>query len=485
MSAAHRQRDGDEERTVLVSVELVDAAAKAPVRRPAAVRRPEPMRPPVPPSRRGPTVIRPAFDEEALSYIDPADLARAGSQMTVAPGEVEAPSLREVRPPRRKKGPVEDLVVVSPSETDWTRSRPVERSNPTTGVAPGARGPGRRWLWPMLGVGATGATVMVVLMAAGAEPEVVVTPPVMVAEPEAVELESPVGQARAGAAEQSRLPAEARQARDVAAESETVAAETAEGEAAEAKAEQVVSTRVVEGPPVWRQTNESSNPWVEVKGAPPRTALGLGETRAGLTGFGPGDGVFAPTYDFRIQQREVSWEELGRFIFAEQRDSPIVPSWSPTDTAERAVMPATQVPWALADAYCRAMGGELPSEAEWEWAARGPTLATYPWGEDLPYADRVRFRAAAPVVLAAVGTMVQDVTRGARPIHDLLGNASEWTRDAWPGRDGYRAVRGWPLGKAGQPLPREGLSYRRAACADPGCAVEADFDVIGFRCVMR
>lgn len=471
-TVTHRPRAGAEERTVLVSVELVDAAARAPLRRPAAPRRPEAARHQEPAHRSGPTVIRPAFEPEAVDYVDPADLARAASQMTIAPGEVEAPALRGERPARRRKGPDEDLVVVSPSETDWTRRRAASGPATHIGAAPHAPATRRRWLWPLLGLGVTTATVVVVL-ATRSEPELVVTPPVLVAMPEAVEREEPIGQAEP---EKVEVVSQQRPRTGPGAWSAKTSL---------AKPAEPTPAKSAEAPPVWQQTNATLNRWVEVAGAPPRTALGLTKERPGLTGFVPEDAVFAPTYDYRMQQREVSWEELGRFIFASRREAPVVPTWSPEDAEARAAMPATQVPWELADAYCRALGGELPSEAEWEWAARGPTLATYPWGEALPYADRVRFRRGMPVALAPVGTMGQDVTAGAKPIHDLMGNAAEWTRDVWPGDGELRAVRGWPLGRSGDPLPREGLTYRRAGCAGEGCVAGADFDLIGFRCVMR
>jgi formylglycine-generating enzyme required for sulfatase activity len=88
--------------------------------------------------------------------------------------------------------------------------------------------------------------------------------------------------------------------------------------------------------------------------------------------------------------------------------------------------PAAGVAWADAEAFCNRVGGRLPTEAEWEAAARSiaPRGATYLWGDDASGAARV----------AHVGTgRLADV--GSTPdlpaILDLAGNAWEWTSDCW------------------------------------------------------
>ena len=97
-------------------------------------------------------------------------------------------------------------------------------------------------------------------------------------------------------------------------------------------------------------------------------------------------------------------------------------------------LPVIQVTWDGASRYCRHVGKRLPTEAEWELAARGVSRRRFPWGDAAPRCDGVRFGrgkgggcADPPATLAPVGTSPQDVTPSG--IHDLGGNASEWVQD--------------------------------------------------------
>ena len=140
----------------------------------------------------------------------------------------------------------------------------------------------------------------------------------------------------------------------------------------------------------------------------------------------------------------------------------------------REQLPVVQVSWYGAVFFCEAKGKRLPTEDEWETAARGPEDRTYPWGDAMARCDGVALppdgllpmpATCAPadiVALRPVGTSLQDVTP--EGVHDLGGNAAEWTDSdfAEGGRDMHAAH---PTAKTARVL-RGGLDERVAPRAD-------------------
>ena len=127
---------------------------------------------------------------------------------------------------------------------------------------------------------------------------------------------------------------------------------------------------------------------------------------------------------FVIDRTEVTVAEYASFA----QETGYQPSGVPSIVGAPAEMPVTGVLWRDADAYCRWLGKRLPTEAEWEKAARGTDGRRYPWGDewDPSRANTQEGGHGSPV---PVGSLPQ----GASPygVLDMAGNVAEWVGDTF------------------------------------------------------
>ena len=157
---------------------------------------------------------------------------------------------------------------------------------------------------------------------------------------------------------------------------------------------------------------------------------------------------------FYMDQYEVTTKQFARFLEKSRRKPP--DHWSAVRLPQLGNRPVVGVDWHNADAYCRWAERRLPSEAEWEKAARGPEVRAYPWGEDIPNASLANFDKSCILcnVYEEVLKPVGSYEKGKSPygIYDMAGNVLEWTADWYDERYYKRSPDRNPAG------PSQGLS---------------------------
>lgn len=183
---------------------------------------------------------------------------------------------------------------------------------------------------------------------------------------------------------------------------------------------------------------------------------------------------------FAIDRTEVTVGAYQRYREATGAPAPWAPGPAPDSS-----MPVTGVLWSEATAFCawRNPGGRLPTEAEWEAAARGREGRRFPWGNRL-VTDAANIGRPGGSVLPVGSFPLGSTPLG---VHDMIGNVWEWTGSsaaAYPGgsapegADRLLAIRG---GAYDLPAAVASASFRGAM---PPNARRSDLAKTGFRCAI-
>jgi formylglycine-generating enzyme required for sulfatase activity len=127
------------------------------------------------------------------------------------------------------------------------------------------------------------------------------------------------------------------------------------------------------------------------------------------------------TRPFEMLDREVSASDFRAFVAQTSRLMPRQPEWY-ADLSH----PVVNVTWDEAQAYCAWMGGRLPTEQEWEHAARGGLDGQlFPWGDQ--FTGQANARHNLPSERFEFTAPTGSFAPNAFGLHDMAGNVWEWT----------------------------------------------------------
>ena len=229
---------------------------------------------------------------------------------------------------------------------------------------------------------------------------------------------------------------------------------------------------VEEGTDPTDEHDPSLNPWVTIPGG----TFMMGQ-----------DGVATPVHQvtlsaYRIQKYEVTAGDYSDCVTAGECTVANTGGSCTYQAAGKEDHPINCVDWHQARAYCQWLGGELPTEAQWEYAARGNDGRTYPWGNEAPNSTRLNYEGKIGHT-TAVGTYPTGISPFG--LFDMAGNIWEWTLDWYssypsvaqldptgPGSGSVRVLRGGSWGGGAG-------SLRAANREDQERSPDIDADVTG------
>ncbi len=234
----------------------------------------------------------------------------------------------------------------------------------------------------------------------------------------------------------------------------------------------------------WTSFAETPPDPADYPGAPPETLVA-------------GSLVFTPTAGPVALDNPGAW---WRYVAGADWRHPLGPESGLSGLWEH---PVVHVAWADVEAYAAWAGADLPTEAEWEFAARGGLVdAEFAWGEELSPKGKLMantWQGAFPHQSAKARFRTSKV--GAFPangygLSDMIGNVWEWTRDGWSTQAAASPCCGEAFDPDAPTIPRKVLKGGSHLCAPSYCrryrpaarhaqSIDSSTSHVGFRCVVR
>ena len=143
---------------------------------------------------------------------------------------------------------------------------------------------------------------------------------------------------------------------------------------------------------------------------------------------------------FYMDKYEATGKDFEVYLDANPDQHPTITGWVERKVRDdMSARPVFGLSWERCSNYCSWKGKRLPTEAEWERAAAGLESRTYPWGNEVPDANRANFGKCCFVNKGLVLDEVGSHEQGRTPegIYDLGGNIAEWVYD-WYDKNYYK-----------------------------------------------